>query len=80
MHNKGVLFSRLILLVGHWVNRAGAFSSGAPDSVCEGDMKPRHGFAPQPGDPPVELVMDQYRMDADQYLRLVDFMLPRTAH
>jgi len=33
-------------------------------------MKPRHGFAPQPGDPPVELVMDQYQMDADQYLRV----------
>ena len=32
-------------------------------------MKPRHGFAGQPGDPPVELVMDQYQMREDQYLR-----------
>ena len=55
--------------MGHWVSRAGAFSSGAPNSVCEGDMKPRHGFAAQPGDPPVELVMDQYQMREDQYLR-----------
>ena len=38
-------------------------------------MKPRHGFAPQPGDPPVELVMDQYQMSADQYLRWIQFML-----
>ena len=55
--------------MGHLVSRVGAFSSGAPNSVCEGDMKPRHGFAGQPGDPPVELVMDQYQMREDQYLR-----------
>ena len=60
------------------MNRAGAFSSGAPDSVCEGDMKPRHGFAPQPGDPPVELVMDQYQMAADQYLRYISCLLKRS--
>jgi len=47
-----------------------AFSTGAPLSACDGDMLPRHGFEPQVGDPPVELVMDQYTIISDQYLRV----------
>ena len=33
-------------------------------------MVPRHGFSPQTGDPPVELVMDQARITPDTYLRV----------
>jgi len=47
-----------------------AFSTGAPLSACDGAMLPRHGFEPQVGDPPVELVMDQYTIISDQYLRV----------
>ena len=63
-----------------------AFSTGAPLTSCEGDMVPRHGFDAQVrqinmnelmlnpndqvGDPPVEIVMDEYTIVSDQYLRV----------
>ena len=40
--------AKLCVLLGLW-GGGEAFSSGAPDSVCEADMRPRHGFAPQVG-------------------------------
>ena len=42
-----VTLSPRLLLLCLWVGGGEAFSSGAPESVCEGDMRPRHGFAPQ---------------------------------
>jgi len=46
------------------------FSSGAPLTACEGEMIPRHGFEPQEGDPPIQLVTDEYTMFSHQYLRV----------
>ena len=46
------------------------FSSGPPLTVCQDDLVPRHGFPPQPGDPPVEIVTDRHQMKADSYLRV----------
>ncbi len=34
-------------LLPQLVGQSAGFSSGAPMSVCDGDMKPRHGFDPQ---------------------------------
>ena len=46
------------------------FSSGPPLTVCQGDLLPRHGFSPQEGDPPVEIVTDRQQMRGDSYLRV----------
>jgi hypothetical protein len=36
-----------VYLLPQLVGQSAGFSSGAPMSVCDGDMKPRHGFDPQ---------------------------------
>ena len=46
------------------------FSSGPPLSICQDDLLPRHGFPPQSGDPPVEIVTDRHQMTPDTYLRV----------
>ena len=46
-----------------------SFSSGAPLSSCS-DLTPRHGFSPQTGDPPVQIVMDKHVINSDSYLRV----------
>ena len=51
------------------VQTAYGFSGGAPLSSCDQDI-PRHGFSPQTGDPPVEIVMDRHVMTRDTYLRV----------
>merc|ERR1712025_1243559 len=33
-------------------------------------MMPRHGFEPQEGDPPIQVVTDQYSMYSHQYIRV----------
>ena len=57
----------LLLLL---VQRSVMFSSGPPLTVCQGDPLPRHGFSPQTGDPPVEIVTDRHQMRQDSYLRV----------
>merc|ERR1719150_1690714 len=47
-----------------------SFSRGAPESACEEDMRPRHGFATQGGRPPAEIVVDQSEVRQDHYLRV----------
>ena len=39
-------------------------------SACQDDMIPRHGYQPQPGPAPMEVVMDQERITPDTYLRV----------
>merc|ERR1719474_1690342 len=60
----------LCYLISISTNKVSGFSSGAPLTSCGGEMLPRHGFEPQNGDPPVQLVMDQYKMFSNQYLRV----------
>merc|ERR1712107_658094 len=47
-----------------------SFSRGSPESACEEDMRPRHGFATQGGRPPAEIVVDQSEVRQDHYLRV----------
>merc|ERR1719209_296028 len=47
-----------------------SFSRGSPESACEEDMRPRHGFATQAGKPPAEIVVDQSEVRQDHYLRV----------
>ena len=47
-----------------------SYSKGAPLSSCEDNMVPRHGFLAQEGDPPVEVVLDQYISTSVKYIRV----------
>ena len=66
-NNEQHLFVRATLVI--IVQTAHGFSGGAPLSSCDQDI-PRHGFSPQAGDPPVELVMDRHVISPDTYLRV----------
>ena len=46
------------------------FSRGAPTSVCTGAMEPRHGYDPQTGRAPVEIMLDQLAISHKEYLRV----------
>jgi len=60
----------IVVVLSVWTDLAVAFSSGAPLNACNGQMVPRHGFEGQSGDPPIQLVTDQYSMFSHQYLRV----------
>ena len=47
-----------------------SFSRGAPTSACTGAMEPRHGYDPQTGRAPVEIMLDQLAISHKEYLRV----------
>ena len=63
-----VRFPTLMLLLK--LRQSFGFSKGAPLSSCEDNMVPRHGFLAQKGDPPVEVVLDQYTSTSAKYIRV----------
>merc|ERR1712038_361793 len=47
-----------------------SYSRGAPDTACNQQMMPRHGFDIQAGPPPAEIVVDEREIHHLDYLRV----------
>ena len=63
------LFLTLLSLI-HLPPPVLCFSRGSPTSACAGSMLPRHGYDPQTGASPVEIVVDQQAISHKEYLRV----------
>ena len=47
-----------------------SYSSGAPRSVCQDSLSPRHGFPPQQSPPPAVILLDQQEVRHRDYVRV----------